>query len=578
VLETWRSIIGALVDTLKTDIGNIAARLSNFVVLADFQKLADKVSTLWEKAFNPGTYIFYGQDYFLDESQSDTTNPSYSAVIEEGCRFAKNADALTAMQLLNPNDQSIVVNSGFAVPAYTSALRLDAPGYEFEERFLMWVFRTFVVRHLFRVRRRHRCGRFWLPCPDAQIWWYQAQRDPTTRILSFATETWEQVQWAVISQHNEGGCDWPRHRWTRGIYHWVDEVIERYWAKVFANFNHSGQHIAQTFFNSQDGWLTQIGLYFTRLAAAGDVTVIIAQTTNGCPADDQIIQRVNVPRANLKVGAPSSGAGLPGLVETQIPIPPTFLEAGQRYAIIVITSADHYCAMCANARQVIQGDFFHSGDSGHVFDTRGRLLKFRLYYAKFLNTRVEVQLQPLQLAGGITSVEVLAEHIIPPATDIDFEVQIGGQWIAFAEGDNSPDFSSNPALLPFRMVMRGTPDLMPGCSITPSEVHLASHKADFTHISKEVLLGTPTTHIKVVSKLDGFVPANHTCVAHLTDTTNGIDEPADVVDDVVTSDGSTQRTCTFNTVSTSKFKVVIVGHTNGVGDAFHLSQEIRYAT
>jgi hypothetical protein len=73
--------------------------------------------------------------------------------------------------------------------------------------------------------------------------------------------------------------------------------------------------------------------------------------------------------------------------------------------------------MCANAMQVIQGDYFHSGDSGQVFDTRGRLMKFRLYYAKFLATRVEVQLQPLQLAGGITSVEVLSEHVIPSATD-----------------------------------------------------------------------------------------------------------------------------------------------------------------
>jgi hypothetical protein len=578
LLESWRGVIGALVDTLKTDIGNLAARLSNFVLFTDFQKLADKVSALWEKAFNPGTYIFYGQDYFLDSAGSATTASGYDCRIEEGLRFAPNGQVTTQLGLLNPNDQSISLNGGFAIPAYTSVLRIDAPGYDFEERFLQWVFRhPYAARRLFRIRRRHRCGRLWLPCPDAQVWWYQAQRDPTTRILSFAAEVWETVEWGIIAQHNEGGCDWPRHRWTRGIYHWVDEVVERYWSKVNVGYSLSGQHLSQCFFNSQDGWLTQIGLHFTRLAAAGDVIVLVCQTNLGCPADDRIICRVDVSRAQLKAGAPSSGHGLPGLVETQIPIPPTFLEAGQTYSIVVLCPWDHYHAMCANAMQVLQGNFFHSGDDGHVFDTRGRLMKIRLYYAKFAATRVEVPLQPLQLAGGITSVEVLAEHIIPPACEVDFEVQIAGVWSAFAEGENSPDFSTNPALLPFRMVMRGTPDLMPGVSIAPSEVYLATHKNTFRHISSEILLGTPTTHVKVLIQMDGFVAANHTCSCHLTDT-GGADEAADVVGDVTLPSGSIQRTFTFNTASISKFQVVVDGTTNGSGDLFHVSQEIRWAT
>ena len=576
-LETWRSVIGSLVDTLKTDLGNLAARLSNFVLLTDFQKLADKVSLLWEKAFNPGTYIFYGQDYFLDETQSAKTDTGYDCLIEEGLRFAKGGNAHTTLALLNPNDTGIAINSGFAIPAYTHALRISAPGYEFEERWLAWVFRTWTIRQLFRIRRRHRCGRYWIPNSDAAIWWFQAQRDPTTRILSFLAETWEVLEWKEIALHNEGGCDWPRHRWTRGLYWWKDEVIEFYWSKVFSNFSHSGQHLAQCVFNSQAGWLTQIGLHFTRLAAAGDITVLVTQTDNGCPSDDKIIQRVNVPRANLLVGAPSKGLGLPGLVETKIPIPPTFLEAGQRYSIVIVTSADHYHAMCANAMPVLLGDFFHSGDGGHIFDTRGRLMKLNLYFAKFNATRVEVQLQPLQLAGGISSVEVLSEHVIPAATEIDFEVQIGGNWHAFAEGDMSPDFSTNPALLPFRMVMRGTADLMPGISITPSEVTLSSHKNTFRHISQPVTLGSPTTHVKMMAVLAGFVAANHTCTATLI-ATGGANELPDVVGDLTLADGTIQRTFTFNTASLTTFKVQIDGATNGAGDLFHISQEIRWAT
>jgi hypothetical protein len=38
------------------------------------------------------------------------------------------------------------------------------------------------------------------------------------------------------------------------------------------------------------GWLTQIGLFFTRPVAAGDITVLVTHTAAGA-GEDQIIQR-----------------------------------------------------------------------------------------------------------------------------------------------------------------------------------------------------------------------------------------------------------------------------------------------
>src|ERR1017187_3952728 len=186
VLESWRSVIGALVDTLKTDIGNIAARLSSFVLITQFQKLCDVVSGLAERigVLENGTYFWYGTDYLLDTSQSETDATGYNCTVEEGIRFGVGTSTVTtALALNNPSDPSVSGYNGFYIPNYTNSLRLDASSYDYEERILQWVFRNPInIRNLFRTRRRHRCGRIWMPCPDAQVWWFQAECDPTTHI------------------------------------------------------------------------------------------------------------------------------------------------------------------------------------------------------------------------------------------------------------------------------------------------------------------------------------------------------------------------------------------------------------
>jgi hypothetical protein len=49
---------------------------------------------------------------------------------------------------------------------------------------------------------------------------------------------------------------------------------------------------------------------------------------------------------------------------------------------------------------------------------------------------VTIQMQPLQLAGGI----------VPAATQLSYQVQIAGAWYQFDAGPNQPNLSTNPAL------------------------------------------------------------------------------------------------------------------------------------
>ena len=97
----------------------------------------------------------------------------------------------------------------------------------------------------------------------------------------------------------------------------------------------------------------------------------------------------------------AANAALPALVETPVPIVPTYLKSGRRYAIVLVTTGDHYVAMTNTDNGVVQGTFFVSTDGAFFAGNLVDDMKMRLYYAKFSASRVVVELTPLQLAGGI---------------------------------------------------------------------------------------------------------------------------------------------------------------------------------
>jgi hypothetical protein len=640
-IESWRGIISGQIDTLRTDLANLARQLLNYTPLSDFQKLVDLVNLIYAKVFQPGTFIYYGDDKFLDESQSatgTTVDGAYSAFVSEGLRFpGGGAGASAPLALFNVNEPVIQAYDTFILPKPSgSRVRIDCSFQDFtwiEERILSHTFWNFTCRNLTWSRWRYRCGPPFTPCPPSQVWWYQAQLDPTVHILSFATETWEVVEWSEISAHNEDNPKWPRHSWDRWQYYWRDYVDLPYWAKVYTDFSHSGNHVAQSFLNSQDGWLSGITVFSHRANFFQPMTLVIT----GC--DDQgipdhgnhTLRRVVLDATSIQpcYGEPvQAGDIIEATIVTRemytpyasgvtmvtpktslvyetiykkVPVfvypvrinfPPVFLRAGQRYAINVHSTADHSFSVSDRTEcyAVHQGHFWHSDGAKLIMWNSGP--KHLRFMAHFLTwglwggqsspgggLRYEVQLQSLQLAGGIGSIDVLAEHIVPPATDLNYEVQAAGTWLPFQHDPNSPNLalSGANAVLPFRAVFTGTTDLMPGVSLVNSNVTLSRAAANsFHHISTTITLGTATNNIKVIAMLRDFVSAHHTATVSIH--YGSTHKTADVVADVVLADGTLQRTATFNVTSVSSFQVEIDGTTDGTGDRFHVSQRIAYAT
>jgi hypothetical protein len=259
----------------------------------------------------------------------------------------------------------------------------------------------------------------------------------------------------------------------------------------------------------------------------------------------------------------------------RITFPPVFLKAGQRVAIHLNSTYDHSfsCTTRGEAYQVHQGHFWYSdGVDLKCWLTSPKSLRFLAHYATWGQwgsqqspggqLRYEVQLQPLQLAGGIAGVEVLAETIEPAATNISYEVQLGGVWVPFAAGANAPAFTGNPALLPFRIVYTGTTDLMPGVSFTNNQVMMHGPRATtYHHISNAISCTSTATGMKIVTRLQGFDAAHHTflCSVHYGATNN----TSPTVADKVLDDATLERTFTFAAAAQTSFQVKLDGTTDG---------------
>jgi hypothetical protein len=492
-----------------------------------------------------------------------------------------------------------------------------------EERILQYVYSpTFTIRHLRPARRRWRCGLPWLPCPPAQVWWYQAQLDPTTRILSFLYETWEIRQWSLIAQHMEDNCDWPRHLFDRYKFYWHDAVDRYYWSKVYDNFDHTGQHVCQTFLNSQDGWLTGVSVFLYKNLGQPLTLLISECNSDGSPGHiDKTVSRIVLDGPGVTTSlenpvlvgdieqiafVPAPGlAGLLGVkrrIVTEVPvyifpcriqIPPVYLEAGKRYGLHLITTADH--SFCISDRfdlfAIHQGGYWVNGSSGLYLwpsTTNPKSLRFKLHYATWGqwqgqsnpiggSTQAAIALAPLQLAGGIGGVDVLADSVVPPATELSYQVQINGAWQKFDADPNHPGFTGQPPLLPFRANCIGTTDLMPAFSLQNSQVTLQGGRANvFHHISQPVNFGSSMVHVKVMSKLIGFVAAHHTCTCSLHYGATKNSSPQSVID-TTNADGSIDRYWTFLVSGQTGVTIEFDGSNDGVGDAFVASQRTCWA-
>ena len=616
-LNEWRIAIGTQIDTLAQELANLAGRIRNLTPMDVFLRLVIDVTRLKEKADLPDTFSDWGSDYFLDDEESDTVHVDYLAHIEEGLRFPNAAERIAQLALVNPNDENTVVTDGFLLPAYHEIRRLanvatsvltskviavldreirvfwDRRDREYrvysytdveykritvetgptEISISQFAFQTITWRRINRVRWRVRWGWpyfwssrinfFWDRRHDP-IWWTFRRRagDGSFVVLPFNTPT-PFYKW--------------RHVYRRTKWFWWDRVVDRhFWEKRVTTHGINGSVLAQTFLNPQAGWLTAVHLFFTKRGASGDVDFLLVECNDhGQPDKDAVLAYVVLPRNDIELWP----------APTRVDLPPVLLEAGKRYAMIPVTSGAHFLAT-TERNQLTSGTLFQSTDQAW-FQGLGdmtRDIAFELVFAEFEGTRFEIQLQPAELTGGITAIDINTDAQIPEGTELTYEAQINGVWTPIVDPGpevTQPALIGLPPLVPMRAVFQGSPSLMPGMAIgTNSEIYTWRQRSDYKHISEVRTMPGTVTSVVVTLRAEAWKGAPfHTllCKVRHGGGYTTITNPTSTVTTVAPEDpDAIIRKFTFTGLSITTYKIQIEGTTDNVLTCYHIAERVDW--
>lgn len=485
-LDTMRSAVSSLANGLldKADgafVSEISAKVNALydrigVVNATLEVLGAAIRNL--STAKPTTSIQNYYDSALDDNIWDTAAGSWSALLQDGLRFPRSASASVQIALSNPLDPLVMVSDSIVLPAYVEKARLSVPGSPNEYALTNTTVETISVVKLSRARfvKRYRYIEGYRvlgltydkPGYDVEKLLFLRTGETFTTFDAYSVVEWDL---RVL----KGSCAYAVMRVP-------------YFRRILNSVSWGGSVTAQTFVSPQDGYITKLDLFFTRKGSSGNVQVALCQVdAAGRPDLNNVLERATLSAADIQPDRRGTKA-------TPIAITPTPVLKGQAYAIVLITSGPHFVSYNTGNR-LSSGAFYWRYDSQWVKDSVTRDLAFSLYFAEFNSPVTEVQLAALELAGGMDSIDINADHANFDGAGLEFQIREANVWKTIGEDETT--LSSKPSLVQFKAVFRGTKDVMPSLGIgTRSAVALAKPAVARTIISKAITL--PSAASKIV--------------------------------------------------------------------------------
>lgn len=565
VVEGWKDMAEPRISTLASDMASLADRvgkMSNDDLNRRISEVSGDVARVKNKLNLPATFASYDLDDFANAEQSQTDDTEYHAKTEEGLSFPNFAEDESQIALFNPYESAVnptYRDLGFLLPLFSEVVRLKTSGYAGDLSISQYQSQSFAIKNgLTPVTVINYGPTKWVPA-----WWLRS-------------DYWKNYYWYRWYPWYYGtpyggavptGYEVLENNglWVKIKYFWKDTVNVPYQYIDTVTTNISGACIGQTFLNSQNGWLTKVGLYFTQRDVNGVVNVILCECQNGVPDVTKTIASTSLAAANLNAYPLATNFTF----QT-----PAYLKAGTRYALVIVTTGNHKVAV-VNGTEFTQGTIYYSMDEEYYQGDFTKDLMMTFYYAKFSNPRTTVNLQPASLSGGIADFAIAAQMIVPETCELHFEYQKDGKWYAIDE-TTAEQLLGLPAMVAMRAVFVGSSDLMPSLVLTRSTLTVSRPDTSFKHISTLRTLGAATAQVDVQVLLRDFVADDHTCIVRLKHSSTVINSTS--VTDKVEEDGI-RRTAHFTGISPtiSDYRVIIEGTTNSALSIFHVGERMDIA-
>ena len=531
--EAWRTQAEPRISSIATDLAGLAKKTMSLVGRDTVVELANDVARLKAKVNLPTAYASYESDYYGNTDKTDAAGVGYSAAVRNGLLFPTAGQASVGLALFNPYDAGIKRSAeDLVLPAYTDRARIQTSGYSGDISASQYQVQSQTIRQY-----------------TATVWDYTYGWN-----YNYYNGWWNSWYW------NYYGYNWGWY----GYYGYRVARQETRYELQTVTTSYNGAIIGQTFLVSNAMWLTKVGLQFTQIGASGDVMVAVCETEGGKPDLLKTLTRVTVARGDLKKYPE----------ETAIPVPPVLLEAGKRYALVLITQGDHRLAT-VSGNDYTQGTLFFGTDGDYFTGDLTKDLMFTLYAAQFAQPRVEVVLQSVSLAGGISDINIAAPQIVPDGCELRYEIQVGGKW--YPLGDAAMRLSSLPDIVPLRLVLLGTSDLAPAFRLAPNAITGSRAATSLAHWSTLRTLAAPSASITVQVVVAQWDAANHTLACEIKSGATTYTPATTVVRDE--PDGQAKRfTFTFTPPAISTYAIKLTGARSAASAPFVVVERTDVAT
>ena len=531
--EAWRTQAEPRISSIATDLAGLAKKTMSLVGRDTVVELANDVARLKAKVNLPTAYASYESDYYGNTDKTDAAGVGYSAAVRNGLLFPTAGQASVGLALFNPYDAGIKRSAeDLVLPAYTDRARIQTSGYSGDISASQYQVQSQTIREY-----------------TATVWDYTYGWN-----YNYYNGWWNSWYW------NYYGYNWGWY----GYYGYRVARQETRYELQTVTTSYNGAIIGQTFLVSNAMWLTKVGLQFTQIGASGDVMVAVCETEGGKPDLLKTLTRVTVARGDLKKYPE----------ETAIPVPPVLLEAGKRYALVLITQGDHRLAT-VSGNDYTQGTLFFGTDGDYFTGDLTKDLMFTLYAAQFAQPRVEVVLQSVSLAGGISDINIAAPQIVPDGCELRYEIQVGGKW--YPLGDAAMRLSTLPDIVPLRLVLLGTSDLAPAFRLAPNAITGSRAATSLAHWSTLRTLAAPSASITVQVVVAQWDAANHTLACEIKSGATTYTPATTVVRDE--PDGQAKRfTFTFTPPAISTYAIKLTGARTAASAPFVVVERTDVAT